>query len=272
MKQKKEKSLAIIVLLFLLSFLIVLLLAIYRIRILENRIGKSEKAPVKKEEVKNLHSQKKKDKEQEEIVVAENPVLSVDSQSVVVKPEENEKEEESKKEDLQDSGVISPKKKELTSVYIPLTKSVFGRTDAPENVFLTKPSLTQAEWENLKVAEVKTLASLKNIPLENLREGKLYYQGENGRMESFLYMDSKRKISEYLITYDPKGNSVDCLEVGCWIPETDEKKFANLSNNKLSVFELAPVKANGKREEIVTEYAITPALQFVRGKVFSKIF
>jgi hypothetical protein len=276
MKQKKKKNLTIIVILLLISFLILLGMEIYRIRASKNLIDENGEAPVKTEKVKNVHPPKKK--EPKEIVVVEKPTLPVDSQRVATKPEESEKLKESKEskesreESKPDSGILFPaEKKELTSVYIPLTKSVFGRTDTPENVFLAKSRLTQTQWDNMKITEIKNLAHLKNISLENLREGKLYYQGENGRLESFLYIDSKRKISEYLVSYDSKGNSVDCLEVGCWIPETNEKKFTNLSNNKLSVFELAPVKANGKREEIVTEYAITPAMQFVRGKTFSKI-
>ena len=257
------------IILLLTSFLIVLGIATCRIRASKDTVYGKGEAPVKTEKVKNVRPQKK---DPEEIAVVEKKDILVDSQSVAAEPEDSEKSEESKEESKPDSEILFPaEKKELTSVYIPLTKSVFGRTDTPENVFLAKSPLTQAQWENMKITDIKILAYMKNTSLENLREGKLYYQGENGRLESFLYIDSKRKISEYLISYDSKGNAVDCLEVGCWIPETNEIKFANLSNNKLSVFELAPVQANGKREEIVTEYAITPAMQFVRGKVFSKI-
>jgi len=271
MKQIKKKNLSIILLLLLISFLVVLGIELFRMSLSKKLKEDREKAPAKVEEIKKIYPQKKS--ENKDTVVFKNPDIPVDTSSNVPDMVENKKQEENEKEHRPDSGLLSPvEKKDLSAIYIPLTKSVFGRTDTPENVFLAKSRLSQTQWDNMKTTDMKTLALLKDASLENLREGKLYYQGDNGRLESFLYMDSKRKISEYLISYDPKGNSVDCLEVGCWIPETDEKKFAHLSNNKLSVFELAAVKTNDKREEIVTEYTITPEMQFVRGKVFSKIF
>ena len=139
-------------------------------------------------------------------------------------------------------------KKELGSIYIPVTKSLFSASDVSMDAFQNR--ITQSE------------ASVR---------GKIYYQGENGLLESFLSVDEKGVIHEILFSYDPAGNPVDRMEIGLLAPDNTEKKYATLSVNKLSVFELTASEAAGKRQERVTEYFITPQLRFKKGRTFSKL-
>ena len=120
------------------------------------------------------------------------------------------------------------KKKELSSIYIPLTKSSL---------------------------------SGKNLT-ENQISGKIYYHGENGRLESFIHLDGEGATHEYLVSYNPHNQPVDSLKIGYWNPNTNDKKYATLSVNKISVFE---------NEVRVTEYFINPHMQIRKGRSFSKL-
>ena len=120
------------------------------------------------------------------------------------------------------------KKKELSSIYIPLTKSSL---------------------------------SGKNLT-ENQISGKIYYQGENGRLESFIHLDEEGATHEYLVCYNVQNQPIDSLKIGYWNPHTQDKKYATLSVNKISVFE---------NEVRVTEYFINPHMQIRRGRSFSKL-
>jgi hypothetical protein len=137
-------------------------------------------------------------------------------------------------------------KKELTAIYIPITKSLFSSSSVSFDSF--KSRMTHGEPA----------------------QGKIYYQGDNGKIESLLSIDSNGSFHEQLVSYDPEGNPVDRIEIGLLCPETNDKKYATLSVNRLSVFELSTAKT-GKKEERVTEYSITPQLRFVRGKTFTKL-
>ena len=139
-------------------------------------------------------------------------------------------------------------KKELNSIYIPLTKSLFSASDASINVFRNR--IMQSE-----------------PPVR----AKIYYQGENGLIESLLSLDEKGAIHETLFSYDPAGNPVDKLEIGLLVPDSSEKKYATISVNKLSVFELTSTLSADKRQERVTEYFITPQLRFKKGRTFSRL-
>lgn len=158
-------------------------------------------------------------------------------------------------------------KKELNSIYVSHTKSLLKNTDS----FQGNPNLTEDQRNNLKINDLKLGLDFKNISLEHFFTGKTYYKGDNGKLESFLYISPDGRIHEYLISFDPEGNYADCLEIGLIIPGSDERKHASLSINKLSVFETESSKTIGKREEKVTEYFISVRMKFQKGKTFSKI-
>ncbi|GHT76447.1 hypothetical protein FACS189413_17410 [Bacteroidia bacterium] len=135
-------------------------------------------------------------------------------------------------------------KNDLTQIYIPLTKSVFALANV-------------------------TLSSFQAVSPEKTRmQGKSYYQGENGAIESDLVWDEDGNLHEQLVSFDPSGRPVDNLEIGILTPEA-HIKYASLSTNKISIIE--SVQTTKKNEERVTEYSITPQLQFRKGKTYLKI-
>ena len=170
-------------------------------------------------------------KKERDKTATEEPIINI---PLVQEPNSIENSEESDHNitDILESANEAQKetvsKKELSSIYIPLTKSVF---------------------------------SIKNLT-ENQISGKIYYQGENGRLESSIRMDEDGAIHEYLASYNPQNQLVDSLRIGFWNPNTNDKKYATLSVNKISVFE---------NEVRVTEYFINPHMQFRKGRSFSKL-
>ncbi|MDR0798977.1 MAG: hypothetical protein LBN18_04365 [Dysgonamonadaceae bacterium] len=122
---------------------------------------------------------------------------------------------------------------ESTGVYVPPTKSLFGR----------------------------------NVPLAELPKSKLYYEGKNGHMESHLTEENGRTI-ERLTSYDADGNKVDELALGYLDNQTQARQYAVLSQDKIFLFEQAP---NNPKEEIVTRYYITTGLRFTKGHTYKKL-
>ena len=219
----------------------------------------------------------------EEIVEKKAPTRKIENEVVPIIPEEELEdmdmeedveliEDETTEEKELELKIESPslEKQELTSIFIPRTRSLFAKVSSLEDLFANKTPMTSEQRVYLKINEIKA-TDFATTSLENLFLGKLYYQGDNGRLESFLYLDSQGMVREYLVSYDPKGNVVDYIEIGIIISEAGRKKYATLSVNKLSVFELSQPEAGNRRRELVTEYSITPQLRFNKGRTFSKL-
>ncbi|MDR0412291.1 MAG: hypothetical protein LBH61_00605 [Dysgonamonadaceae bacterium] len=162
-------------------------------------------------------------------------------------------------------------KREPSTVYIPSTKSLFKKTDVSVYRLHTQARISSVQRERLRIDEVKTGIPMKEIPSEDLLPGQSYYSGENGRLESFIYLEPKGKIHEYLLSFDPKGNYVDCIEIGLIGSEDEKIKYAGLQTNKILVFEVQTNSAINRKEEIVTQYTVNSHLQFKKGKTFTKL-
>jgi hypothetical protein len=267
MNNKNKYHTIIHLLIFIIPLLLLIGIGIYKFKY-------AEKAPDENpiEEVIEEVTKQKTPKKENNIPIPDVEVVeseAVSSEMTEEQTAETEKSEETHAK--QETEMVPVEKKELTAIYIPLTQSLFKKSDVSENSFINKPRITQTQREELKIDEIKAELNMKNVPSEDLVPGKLYYHGENGRLESFVYVNPNGKIHEYLVTYDPRGNYVDCIENGLITSEHGKVKYASLSTNKLSIFEIQPAKQNGKKEEIVTEYSINPQLQFKRGKTFTKV-
>ncbi|GHT62988.1 hypothetical protein AGMMS50239_17910 [Bacteroidia bacterium] len=109
----------------------------------------------------------------------------------------------------------------------------------------------------------------QNNASDRIPSGKVYYQGENGRLESFINRDNIG-IREELTSYDEKGNTVDKLEIGYICDTTRHLKCAVIFKNKISIYE-TKLSADNKNEDIVIEYLISPQMKFSRGKTYTKL-
>jgi hypothetical protein len=149
-------------------------------------------------------------------------------------PEENvEKAIEEQKEEKNHNQEAPGDNKELTTIYIPLTKSLFN-TD--------------------------------NLSVVHISKGKVYYSGVNGRLESQIIVNGDQEF-ERLTSYNPQGNKVEDLIIGLVDENGIKRKYASFSQNRISLIEIT----TGKEEETVTRYLITPELRFVKGKTYKKV-
>jgi hypothetical protein len=128
-----------------------------------------------------------------------------------------------------------------------------------------------AEPQNLGpvyISQSRSLFGSSDLSIDNLPAGKAYFLGENGKLESIVNKESNG-ISEQLVSYDYYGQKVDILEIGLIDDTGQVVKYAVFSQNKIAVFET--VKTKKKEETKVTEYAITPRLNFIKGKTYAKL-
>jgi flagellar basal body-associated protein FliL len=134
-----------------------------------------------------------------------------------------------------------------------------------EEVLPEKPKEPTA----LFVSRTKSLFNSPDLSPDNLPQGKVYYQGDNGKLESQVKKENNEDIEE-LTSYDYTGKKMDVLEIGHIGHSNHYKKYAVIAKNKISVFEIILTK-NNKMEEKVTEYTITPQMKFVKGKTYTKL-
>jgi hypothetical protein len=192
-----------------------------------------------------------------------------DDKSEIVK-DEKPKKESSKKEDVTPPNTkIDTEVEELETFVEDVieSKDTIGKEINPVEVIFD--TLESKEPVSIYIPLVKSLFNDSNLSEVDLPKGKLYYKGSNGRMESVI---SKREnmIYETLISYDFKGNKVDNLEIGIIDKNSDKKRYAVISENRVSTFEIT-TDANGKKGKQVTNYIISPELKFNKGKTYYKI-
>jgi hypothetical protein len=247
MNSINRKKTILFVLIFLIPLIFIVGVGIYKYQQKEELVEESTLPPIENENVE--HKPAKKKNEIEKPVVEDIPILNPDSS--LEEMETNETEVEAAKiEELEKELEIAPVvKKELGQVYIPMTKSLFISS-------------------NVSIESFQSRLDQK----DDRAYGKLYYQGENGRLESYLSLDANGLLHEYLAGYDPAGNPVETIEIGLLhLEKNQDKKYATFSVDRLSIFEIFTSKTSGKKEERVTEYSITPQLRFHKGKTFTKI-
>jgi len=109
----------------------------------------------------------------------------------------------------------------------------------------------------------------QNNAANQVYAGKVYYQGENGKLESRINQ-TKNEVCEELISYDSKGNAVDKLEISYASDSTKRLKCAVIFKNKISIYETKP-SGGDKNEGNVTEYLISPQMKFSLGKTYTKL-
>jgi hypothetical protein len=152
-------------------------------------------------------------------------------------------------------------------------------TDNPEETIISSAeNETEAsnrredanELADVSISHTKSLFGEAGLLPENLPAGKVYFQGNNGKLESFIKNEGTR-FSEQLISSDSKGNKVDELEIGVVEEAGKSVKYAVISKNKISVFEMMPAKKGKKAEERVTEYTITRQMRFAKGKTYVRL-
>jgi hypothetical protein len=131
-------------------------------------------------------------------------------------------------------------------------------------------SAEQKELPNISIPFTKSLFNRADLSVNNFPSGKVYYNSTNGKIESVVSIKEDNKLYEYLTSYDSKGNKVDYLEIGYIEENSVKKKYAILSQNRISTV-TRTLNEKNQEEELVVNYSITPDLKFVKGKTYRKV-
>jgi len=154
-----------------------------------------------------------------------------------------------------------------------LTKEIFTYRNYPNEKSVDDAYLS--DYQKFTMIDIPQTKSLlfdsQNKALNQIATGKVYYKGENGKLESHIDRKNKNEIYEELISYDNNGNAVDELEIGYISNSPKHLKCAVIDKNKISIYETIPSDNDDSNEKIVTEYLISPQMKFTRGKTYTKL-
>jgi len=154
-----------------------------------------------------------------------------------------------------------------------LTIGIFTSRNYPSDKHIDDEYLGDPESQEFAAINIPQTKSLLFDPqhnaLDQVYAGKVYYQGENGKLESHINQN-KNEVCEELISYDNNGKEVDKLEIGYICDTTKHLKCAVLFKNKISIYETKS-SGNDNKEEFVTEYLISPKMKFSPGKTYTKL-
>ncbi len=161
------------------------------------------------------------------------------------------------------SRIFREKKVEVPSLNVPKTKSVMSLSDA-YNKHLKRLRITAAERSALKIDYIKNEFFSKR-PNKELSKGKLFYQGANGKMQSIFILAPDHATWEFLVSYDAKGNYVDCVMIGQIMDYAGDRAESVVEGNKIQVHSTWPVyEDEGGDGNAIVKYEITPELKFIK--------
>lgn len=126
------------------------------------------------------------------------------------------------------------------------------------------------ESKPLHIPHTRSIFNTPDLAIDNLPSGKVYFHSGKRKIESIVIERENKEIHEYLLSFDTQGNKVDELVIGLLNSEGQRKTYAVISRNKISTFTVTTDK-DGKTNETVTEYTITPTLKFSKGKTYTKV-
>lgn len=126
--------------------------------------------------------------------------------------------------------------------------------------------LSQAEYDSLHLVQIN---SLSGYGLEDLTMGQILFNGVNGKLLT-LHVITEGEITEYLLSYDPKGNLVDSLIVAYEDMVDYYTEVSTLIKKNEILVQTVNFTYDGKdgNEETasdtsMTKYQITPSLRFL---------
>lgn len=153
-----------------------------------------------------------------------------------------------------------------SSINIPKTKGMFQSLDTKYNAFYKQPRMTQADRLRYKIDNIKHSDFPKQIPNTKLAKGKLLYKNEKGRIETFLVVVPDQITTEYLVSYDNKGNIIDCINIGDISAYGGDRGYADISGDKIIVYSSYPAEGDEEEGKSVTEFKVTANLKFIKQK------
>lgn len=145
-----------------------------------------------------------------------------------------------------------------TPIYIPKTKGNISSHNENYDRFFFSKRMKEADKQLMKISNVNSA-----FQADDLVKGKSIYQGKEGSIKSFLYVEQDNNTQEYLVSYDASGNYISHVLIGELGVYTGTRAYAQIGGNKISVHYAYPSESGTSENSTVT-YFISDKLKFVK--------
>jgi hypothetical protein len=130
-----------------------------------------------------------------------------------------------------------------------------------ESIFKLR-RITNAERKELGIDRIEK-DEIQKSSNRVLAKGKEIYNGEEGRLVTFLIIWEEQAIFEYLAGYDAAGNVTDCIRIGLSYYYDSDYGFGIIEGNKVKCMFSWADPGYSSNEGISEIYSITDDLRFV---------
>ena len=83
---------------------------------------------------------------------------------------------------------------------------------------------------------------------DDLIKGKTIYSGNEGKIESFIFVIPDQNTEEYLVSYDKSGNYISHIQIGELGVFSGARSYGQIENNKITVFSYDPATESNKQK------------------------
>ena len=149
-----------------------------------------------------------------------------------------------------------------TAINIPKTSSVIQLGDN-YNAHEGKPKMTENEK---RLLEIDKVSCIKNK--EYLVKGATILKNSTGSIQSVLSIVDDHATFEYLISYNSKGNFIDCVEIGQILYYAGDRASSTIEGDK--IFRKSAWSEPDESGTVYTNYQITPQLTFKEIKTWEE--
>lgn len=161
---------------------------------------------------------------------------------------------------------VNLREDESSRINIPETTGLFTSLDIRYDAFYKRTRMTATDRKKYQIDKVKHEFISSTIPNNQLAKGKLIYQGNEGRIETFLYIIQDNVTYEFLVSYDKAGNYLDCICLGSLSAYGGDTGYAEISGNKIITHSYYPPEEGEEELEYLVEYKVKPNLHFSKLK------
>lgn len=163
-----------------------------------------------------------------------------------------------KKED-----VITDTPSGITTVNINKTSSII-QIDDDYNAHEKKSKMTANERKSLKIDNISCITTK-----DYLVKGKTILKNNTGSIESILSIVDDHATIEYLISYDSRGNYIDCLEIGLIMYYAGDRASSIIEGDKI-FYQSEWSEPGSESGTVYKNYQITPQLTFKELKTWEE--
>ncbi|MDR1170391.1 MAG: hypothetical protein LBK97_06115 [Prevotellaceae bacterium] len=138
---------------------------------------------------------------------------------------------------------------------IPETRGILSLDDSYDR-HDNRRRITAMERNDLKINAIKNDNFDTKWTNSQLSAGKTIYKGKEGSLQTILFIEKEQAVNEFLVSYNPEGNPVDCISIASISAYGGDRGEGLVQGNTVTAY--------AGYEGIVTYnvYHITPELKF----------